>query len=129
VLELSTGVGDPDPPDDAMVALAAELMEFAVANGETLLDLIYGHYRYAEENGHLGFWQVPARLRRDQVLSEVKSVQLVVCRRRAKYEASVFVNPNWDVEHKLDLTYHEGKIVAANGVRFVLDGDILLLHS
>jgi hypothetical protein len=52
-----------------MVALAEELVSFATANGELLLDLIDCHYRSAEENGWLAFWGVPAKLGRDQVLS------------------------------------------------------------
>ena len=57
IVELATGDGEP-PPDAAMAAAANELAEFAAANGDLLLDLIYGHYRYAEENGWLSFWGV-----------------------------------------------------------------------
>jgi hypothetical protein len=50
LVELTTSDGEP-PPDTAMAAAATELAEFASANGDLLLDLIYGHYKYAEENG------------------------------------------------------------------------------
>jgi len=48
-VKLSTHDHDPSPPDAEMTAVANELAAFAVANGELLLDLIFGHYRYAGE--------------------------------------------------------------------------------
>jgi hypothetical protein len=44
IVELTTGEGEP-PPDAMIVDAASELAEFAAANGDLLLDLIYGHYR------------------------------------------------------------------------------------
>jgi len=79
LVELTASDGAP-PPDAAMVAAASELAEFAVANRDLLLDLIYGHYRYAEENTWLEFWGVPPKLRRNRVLSQVESVELTVKR-------------------------------------------------
>ena len=78
-VELTTGDGEP-PPDAAMAAAANEVAEFVATDGELVLDLIYGHYRYAEENDRLGFWNVPRGLRRDRVLSQVESVALTVRR-------------------------------------------------
>jgi hypothetical protein len=122
---LSTGDDEP-PPDIAMAAAAGDLAEFASANGDLLLDLIYGHYRYAEENAWLEFWGVCPGLSRDQVLSQVESVELAVHRDdRGQCDAYVFVNPRWDPEHKLDLSYSDGRIVAVNGEPFVLAGEVL----
>jgi hypothetical protein len=125
VVELSTSDGGP-PPDDAMAAAAGELAEFAVANGGLLLDLIYSHYRYAEENGWLDFWGVPGGLPRNGVLSQVESIELSV-RRGAdgRPDAVVYVNPRWDEEHKLHLNFPDGRIVTVNGEPFVLDGEVL----
>ena len=125
VVELTTSDDEP-PPDAAMVAAANELAEFAASNGDLLLDLICGHYRYAEENDWLDFWGVRRGLRRDRVLSQVESVELTVRRGDdGQPDAAVFVNPRWDPEHKLDLSFRDGEIVAVNGEPFVMDGEVL----
>jgi hypothetical protein len=125
LVELSTSDGEP-PPDAAMAAAAEELAGFAAANGDLLLDLIYGHYRYAEENGWLSFWGVRPKLSRKRVLSQVESVELAVRRGDGgRPEAGVFVNPRWDPEHKLDVSYSGGRIVAVNDGPYVLDGEVL----
>jgi hypothetical protein len=125
LVELSTK-DEATPPDIAMAETASELARFASDNGDMLLDLIYGHYRYAEANGWLEFWGVPPSLRRDQVLSLVESVELAVDRDDdGRCDARVFVNPRWDPEHKLDLNYSDGRIVAVNGDPFELDGEVI----
>lgn len=125
LVELTAGDAEP-PPDAAMVAAASALAEFATAHGDLLLDLIYGHYRYAEENGWLRFWGVRRGLRRDRILSQVESITLTVQRgKKGRLDASVFVRPRWDPEHQLDLTFQDDRIVAANGRPFVLDGETL----
>jgi hypothetical protein len=125
IVELTTKDGSP-PPDAAMAEAAGELAEFAAANGNLLLDLIYGHYKHAEENDWLAFWGVRRGLRRDRVLSQVKSVELTVRRGRdGRPEAAVFVDPRWDPEHKLDLSFRDGRIVAVNDEPFILDGEVL----
>lgn len=125
LVELTTGEDEP-PPDSEMAEAASDLVAFSAAHGELLLDLIYGHYRYAEEDGWLEFWDVPPGLRRNQVLSQVQSIELTV-RRGAdgRCEAAVYVNPLWDPEHKLDLAYQGGRIVAVNEEPFVLEGEVL----
>lgn len=71
----------------------------------------------------LDFWDVPAGLTRDQVMGEVDSVALVV---DPELIASVYVNPHWDLEHKLDLLF-EGTITAMNGEAFdLVDGTLVL---
>ncbi len=125
VVELTTGDGEP-PPDDTMAAAASELAEFAAANGDLLIDLIYGHYRYAQENAWLAYWGVRRGLPRERVLSQVESVELTVrCGDGGRPDAAVFVNPRWDPEHKLDLSFRDGRIVAVNDEPFVLDGEVL----
>jgi hypothetical protein len=119
---------DAPPPDAGMVAAANKLAEFAAANGDLLLDLIYGHYRYAEEGDWLEYWDVPPGLGRDRVLSQVESITLAVRRNAGQYDAGVFVDPRWDPEHKLDLSYSGGQIVAVNGSPFSLVGEILHLR-
>jgi hypothetical protein len=91
-------------PSEEMVTLARQLATYARIHDEFLLDLIYGHYRYAEEKGWLSFWNVPAGLTRAEVLEQVISITLVV---DAELVASVFINPRWEEEHKLDLLFEE----------------------
>ncbi|MEJ8857371.1 hypothetical protein WKW79_22555 [Variovorax robiniae] len=110
-------------PSAEMLELASRLAEYAKQHAEHILDLIYAHYRYAEANQWLDFWDVPAGLTRAQVMSEVDSVALVV---DPELVASVYVNPHWDPEHKLDLLF-EGTITAVNGEAFdLVDGTLVL---
>ena len=114
-----------------MIALAEELATFTRTNEEKLLDLIYGHYRYAEKQNWLEYWNVPAGLPREDVLSQVDSIALCVQRDRDEerpYDAAVYVNPNWDQEHKLDLRYRNGRIVEVNDGPFVLKNGVLYPH-
>jgi hypothetical protein len=114
VVELTSDDGK--PPNLASAEAAGDLAEFAATHGELLLDLIHGHYCRAEQQGWLEFWGVPSGLGRDQVLSQVRSVVLTVRRKaNGQFEAAVFVDPLWDPEHKLDLVYHDGRIISVNG--------------
>ncbi|BEP56625.1 hypothetical protein GmRootV118_38690 [Variovorax sp. V118] len=106
-----------------MLDLASKLAEYAKRHAEHILDLIYAHYRYAEANEWLEFWDVPAGLTRAQVMNEVESIALVV---DDQLVASVYVDPRWDPEHKLDLRY-EGTITEVNGEAFdLVDGTLVL---
>ncbi|WP_291587438.1 hypothetical protein [Comamonas sp. UBA7528] len=110
-------------PSSAMLELVSKLVEYAKQNAEHILDLIYAHYRYAEANEWLDFWDVPGGLARAEVMNEVESVALVV---DDELVASVYVNPHWDPEHKLDLLF-EGTITAVNGEAFdLVDGTLIL---
>jgi hypothetical protein len=110
-----------EEPSDEMVAVANQLLEYARANDDYLLDLIHAHYRYAEEEGWLDFWQVPSGISRGEVLSFVNLVALVV---DSDLVASVFVDPQWDQEHKLDMLF-EGAITRIDGQPFRLNDGVL----
>lgn len=128
VVELSTLDDDPTPPDATMVALAQELTAFATARDDLLLDLIHGHYLYAEKKGWLEFWKVPAGVGREEVLSQVESIELSVQRvpeEDGQYDALVYVRPKWDPEHALYLRYRKGKIVEVNDEPFALRRGVL----
>lgn len=125
VVELITGNGE-GPPNKAMVDVASELAAFAIDNGELLLDLIYGHYKNAEQNKWLDFWGVKSGLRKDEILSRTSCIALVVNKEASgPPDAAVFVDPEWDPEHKLDLNFAEGRIAAVNGDQYILDGEVL----
>ena len=119
-LELYCEIGA--QPTEAMVGRAGELAAFARSQSAVLLDLIHGHYRYAEVNNWLEHWNVPGGLDRREVLGQVESIILNV------YEdlfASVHVNPLWDPEHKLNLAY-DGAITEVNDSPFQLDAGVLI---
>ena len=109
-------------PSDAMLEQARALADYASAHGETLLDLIFGHYKYAERKGWLEFWSVPAGIGRGEILRHVDAVELTVVE---DLTATVFVDPHWDPEHKLDLTFADGRITEVNGQRYSLENGIL----
>ncbi len=108
-------------PGESMVNLASELVAFARGNGSLLLDLIYGHYRYFEANGWLQYWHVPAGLAQSEIMDQVETVILSV---HADLFASVHVDPRWDPEHKLCLSY-DGTIAKVNDAAFVLNEGVL----
>ncbi len=112
-----------DLPSEAMVNLASALATFAQTHGPLIFDLVYAHYRYAETNNWLQFWKVPAGLDRSQVLSEVDSVILNV---HPDLFASVHVDPRWDPEHKLCLTF-DGTITQINDAPFLLQDGVLTM--
>ena len=111
-------------PNEAMVQRASELAAFARANGPFLLDLVHAHYRFAQANDFLDYWDVPYDLDRGQVLGQVDSVTLTV---HQDLSAGVFVDPLWDPEHKLSLEY-DGTITTINDAPFrIEDGALVLL--
>lgn len=97
---------------------------FAQANGTLILDLIYGHYQYAEAHHWLEFWNVAAGLARSEVHTEVEAIILNV---HSDLFASIHVDPRWDPEHKLCLTF-DGTITDINDAPFLLEnGNLVLL--
>lgn len=109
-------------PTEEMAQRARQLVAFASSHGPLLLDLVYGHYRYAEENKWLEHWNVPSGLDRGKVLSHVESIILNV---HEDLFASVHVNPRWDPEHKLSLAY-DGTITQVNDAPFQLEAGVLV---
>ena len=111
-------------PTDAMLSLANGLATFAEANGALILDLVYGHYRYAEARGWLPYWGVPSGIARSEVMGQVDLILLNV---HDDLVASVHIDPHWDPEHKLSLTY-DGTIIEVNDRPFLLDDGELTLQ-
>jgi hypothetical protein len=112
-------------PNEAMVNLVADLAAFAKSHGTLVLDLIYAHYQYAERNDWLRFWKVSPDLAKSQVLAEVEAIILNV---HSDLFASVHVDPRWDPEHKLCLTFADGAITEINDAAFLLKDGVLTLQ-
>jgi hypothetical protein len=112
-------------PTQAMVDRASELATFVLENSSHLLDIVYAHYRHAEANDWLSFWNVPPRLARGEVLQQVDEINLVVFE---DLFACVHVDPRWDPEHKLGLDYDQAAIRRIDGQEFDLVGGELVFR-
>jgi hypothetical protein len=104
-------------PTHAMIDRASELAAFVRENSSYLLDIVYAHYRYAEANDWLSFWNVPPGLARGEVLQHVDEISLVVFE---DLFACVHVDPRWDPEHKLSLDYDHAAVQRIDGQAFEL---------
>ena len=107
---------------ESMSSKAFDLAQFTQREWGLVADLIYAHYKHAQMNEWLSFWDVPANLSRGEVLKSLRSVQLVV---DTDVTASVFIDPPWDPEHKLDLTF-DGSITEINGEPFEVVNGVLV---
>ena len=106
-------------PSAEMIGIANDLASFASSHGEVLLDIIYAHYRRFELKGWLSFLGVPSKLSRSEVLSQVDSITLNV---HSDLYASIHVDPKWDPEHKLAITF-DGQFTEVNDAPFkIIDG-------
>jgi hypothetical protein len=111
-----------ETPGQEMLTVAHEIASWASSNGKYILDLIYGHYNYADRSGWLSFWGVKQGLSKFEILDHVDSVTLSV---NEDGSAGVFVDPKWDPEHKLDMTFVDGAIAEVNNESFRLENEIL----
>jgi len=121
-LPVELHVGMDGEPTEPMLARAEGLAAYASRHGEAILDVIFGHYRRAEEKNWLAFWGVPAGLTRSQVLGYARALALVVVE---DLTATVFADPRWDPEHKLDITVAGDGITEVDGEPFRLEDGIL----
>lgn len=117
--KVETPIGDFDvelrePPDDAQIQVATQFVLVALGRSDEILDKIYEHYeRLAKNREWLRQCGVPTQLTPRGVLRYVRSLSIVVIR---EYESggligSLFVDPLWDVEHKIDLVLEGDKLV------------------
>lgn len=112
---------DGKAPTQSMTDKAEELQAYVRRNSDYIWGLIFGHYRYAELNDWLPFWGVRPDVSLDEIPTLVTSMCLVV---DADLTASVFVDPAWDPEHKLDFRF-DGVIIAINDEEFdIADGKL-----
>ena len=120
-IELYTTIDE--EPSEAMVEIATELATYVSSHGDFILDLIYGDYLNSEKNGWLSFWNVPTGLGRNEILNQVESIILTI---QSDLLATIYVNPLWEIEHKLSFTYEADSIVEVNDSKFQLENGILV---
>jgi len=125
-------VGDDDtnPPDEAMLRRASELVRYAESHGDYLLDIVFGYYLFAAESGDwLEMSGVPGGFTRETVASQVREDRTLVVSRHLDwdepYDSSIHVVPLWDEEHALTLEFRDGDIVAANDSPFKIESGVL----
>ena len=111
-------------PTEEMIQIARRAEIFVRANGEHLLDLVYGHYKLAERENWLAFWGVPAALHRDQLIEQLPSVEVSVA---DDLYCCLHLDPKWDPEHKLYFTIANSRVIDVNGEQYALVGETLVL--
>lgn len=122
------GDNDTNPPDDEMLKRAFELVRYAEAHGDYLLDIVFGYYRLAEESDWLDMADVPSGLSRETVSSQVREDRTLVVSRHLDwnepYNSAIHIVPLWDEEHGLSLEFRDGQIVSANDEPFRLEDGV-----
>jgi hypothetical protein len=128
-VEFQMGVGDTNPPDDAMLTLASELMDYAESHSEYLLDIVFGYYLFAAQDPDwLKVCSVPRGLSRGEVADFLRKDRTLVVSRHLDweepYDSAIHIVPLWDEEHALTLDFRDCAIVAANDSKFKLKSGV-----
>jgi hypothetical protein len=93
-----------EPPDAKLLAKANALADYLCNNIEEVWGKVYEHYqRVAEHQDWMKSCGVPARLGRSGILRYLRSRQIVVIRDGDEVDGTIFIDPLWDVEHKIHL--------------------------
>ena len=131
VMELQMlGAEDTNPPDEAMLKRSAELVRYAEAHGDYVLDLVFGYYLFAAESGNwLERCGVPTGLTKETVSAYVRNDRSLVVSRHLDwdepYASVIYIVPLWDEEHAMYLEFHDDDIVAVNDSPFRLEAEVL----
>ena len=122
------GDGDTNPPDDEMLRRASELVRYAEAHGDYILDIVFGYYLLAGESEWLDMAGVPKGLTRQTVSSQVRDDRTLVVSRHLDwdepYDSAIHVVPLWDEEHALTLEFQDGALVSANDLPFRIEDGV-----
>jgi hypothetical protein len=125
---LMLGNDDTHPPDEEILRRASELVRYVEANGEYILDIVFGYYRLAGENDWLDLAGVSRGHTRETVSSLVRDDRTLVVSRHLEwdepYDSVIHIAPLWDVEHALSLEFHNGQIVSANDSPFRIEDGV-----
>jgi len=99
-------------PDSELVASSNLLAGFVTRNIGDIYEAVYAHYQRACEDAQ---WMrscgVPRGLRYDRVAKHVRSRTISIRRRRdGTVAAAIFLVPEWDTEHGIELSLHDGRL-------------------
>lgn len=120
-------------PDDEMLQRAAELVQYAQAHGDHILDIVHGSYLSVSKTDpdYLKLCGVPADLAREKMEDYLEREPFLVVTRDDNedepYNSSVFVVPLWDEEHALTLKFQDGAVVSVNDSPFKIEKGVLKL--
>jgi hypothetical protein len=121
---------DTNLPDNEMLRRTSELVSYTESHGESILEIVHGHYLLAAEDPDwLEDCEVPRGLTRHRIADYVREDRSLVVARHLSgeppYTSSIFVVPLWDEEHALRLDFRDGAIISANDSRFELEAGVL----
>jgi hypothetical protein len=93
------------PPTPEVAAAATRLAEYATAYVDDVLDHIYESYqRVSEDRQWMKGCGVPTTLDREGTIKYIRQRVLVVERKKDRPPTgTIFIDPLWDVEHKIHL--------------------------
>jgi hypothetical protein len=102
-----------ESPDDALLRQVNELVAFASAEYDAILNAVYEQYqRTADDKYWMKGCGVPRRLREDQVMQYVRSRSIAVRRnRQGAIIGTIYISPQWDTEHGILLGVLNGHLV------------------
>lgn len=103
-------------PDAELLAVANELAAFASSNFGDVFEIVFADYQRAcEDRQWMRGCGVPLRLAYDRVPEFVRDRTICVRRERSgTVSGALFLVPEWDVEHGIELVVRDGQWVLAS---------------
>lgn len=100
-------------PDEELLRHANELVAFVSDGYDAILTVVYEHYlRTAEDKYWMKGCGVPRRLPEGKVAKYIRSRAVVVRRDRGgEVDAAIYISPQWDTEHGINLGLVNGQAV------------------
>jgi hypothetical protein len=142
-MEVTREHGERKPPNEEMLRRGGELVRYVEANGEYLVDIVYGHYLFACKQGWMDYSHfpkgmtpeglVPEGLTREEIASQLREDRRIYVSEDLDlelddlppYESFIYVVPLWDEGHGLTMLFEDGKIVRVNEQLFRLVDGVL----
>jgi hypothetical protein len=103
-------------PDAELLAVANELAAFVSVNFGDVFEIVFADYQRAcEDRDWMRGCDVPLRLTYDRVPEFVRDRTICVRRERGgSVTGAIFLVPEWDVEHGIELIVRDGQLVSAD---------------
>lgn len=107
-------------PDERMLELAEELVEFVRTNSVVVGDLVFASYQRKVRQDPEWFRSlaIPTQLTRNEALEHLEENRWLRISRDSPFEppyiAVIHLVPRWDLEHAFRLTVREGRLVELN---------------
>lgn|GEM_PF-5820705 len=104
-------------PDAELLAVANELAAFVSSNFGDVFEVVFADYQRAcEDRQWMRGCDVPLRLPYNRVPEFVRDRTISVRRERSgTVSGTLFLVPEWDVEHGIELVIRDGRLVRREG--------------